>query len=149
MPALFEAPRETTALEIVTMFANAGTFLVVAIVAGGLAERFQVQSRTLRDLRAIKDLVFESMGTGLIALDRSHTITTFNRAATTITGVPEAAAMGRPWHALFHAPVSPPAIEADLGAEPAPPSRHEAVLSRPGGSTVPVRLTFWTLRAGD
>src|SRR5881397_1568455 len=43
--SLFEAPRETTALEIVTMFANAGTFLVVAIVAGGLAERFQVQSR--------------------------------------------------------------------------------------------------------
>ena len=31
---LFEAPQETTALEIVTMFANAATFLVVAIVAG-------------------------------------------------------------------------------------------------------------------
>ncbi len=149
LTSLFEAPQETTALEIVTMFANAGTFLVVAIVAGGLAERFQIQSRTLRDLRAIKDLVFESVGTGLIALDRSHTITTFNRAATTITGVPEAAAMGRPWHALFGDLVSLPAIEADLAAEPDAPSRHEAVLSRPGGSTVPVRLTFWTLRAGD
>src|SRR5438067_12167672 len=44
---LFEAPQETTALEIITMFANAGTFLVVAILAGGLAERFQIQSRTL------------------------------------------------------------------------------------------------------
>src|SRR5690349_22044718 len=62
---LFEAPEETTALEILTMFANTGTFLVVAIVAGGLAERFQIQSRTLRNLRAIKDLVFESVGTGL------------------------------------------------------------------------------------
>src|SRR5439155_1059852 len=81
LTSLFEAPQETTALEIVTMFANAGTFLVVAIVAGGLAERFQIQSRTLRDLRAIKDLVFESVGTGLIALDRSHTITTRRSAA--------------------------------------------------------------------
>ena len=146
---LFEAPQETTALEIITMFANAGTFLVVAIVAGGLAERFQTQSRTLRDLRAIKDLVFESVGTGLIALDRSHTITTFNRAAATITGVPAAAALGRPWQALFGALVSLPAIEADLATEPDNPSRHEAVLPRPGGSSVPIRLTFWALKAGD
>lgn len=146
---LFEAPQETTALEIITMFANAGTFLVVAIVAGGLAERFQIQSRTLRDLRAIKDLVFESVGTGLIALDRSHTITTFNRAATTITGVPAAAALGRPWQALFGDLVSLPAIEADLATDPDSSSRHEAVLPRPGGSSVPVRLTFWALKAGD
>jgi two-component system sensor histidine kinase PilS (NtrC family) len=146
---LFEAPQETTALEIITMFANAGTFLVVAIVAGGLAERFQIQSRTLRDLRAIKDLVFESVGTGLIALDRSHTITTFNRAATTITGVPAAAALGRPWQALFGDLVSLPAIEADLATDPDSSRRHEAVLPRPGGSTVPVRLTFWALKAGD
>jgi two-component system sensor histidine kinase PilS (NtrC family) len=146
---LFEAPQETTALEIITMFANAGTFLVVAIVAGGLAERFQIQSRTLRDLRAIKDLVFESVGTGLIALDQSHTITTFNRAATTITGVPAAAALGRPWQALFGDLVSLPAIEADLATDPDSSRRHEAVLPRPGGSTVPVRLTFWALKAGD
>src|SRR2546421_136672 len=146
---LFEAPQETTALEIITMFANAGTFLVVAIVAGGLAERFQIQSRTLRDLRAIKDLVFESVGTGLIAVDRAHTITTFNRAATTITGVPATSALGRPWHALFGDLVSLPAIEADLATDPDRSSRHEAVLPRPGGSTVPVRLTFWALKAGD
>src|SRR5205814_8340557 len=83
MTALFEAPQETTALEIITMFANAGTFLVVAIVAGGLAERFQTQSRTLRDLRAIKDLVFESGGTGRLALVRPHTLSTFHRPRTT------------------------------------------------------------------
>src|SRR5204863_9405476 len=102
----FEAPQETTALEIVTMFANAGTFLVVAIVAGGLAEHFQIQTRTLRDLRAINDLVFESVGTGLIALDPSHTITTFNRAAAMITAVPVTAAIGRPWDSLFRDLVS-------------------------------------------
>jgi two-component system, NtrC family, sensor histidine kinase PilS len=149
LTSLFEAPEETTALEILTMFANTGTFLVVAIVAGGLAERFQVQSRTLRDLRAIKDLVFESVGTGLIALDRTHTITTFNRAAATITGVPVAAAIGRPWQDLFGDLVSLPAIEAELAAGPGASSRQEAVLSRLGAGSVPVRLTFWTLAAGE
>jgi len=149
LTSLFEAPEETTALEILTMFANTGTFLVVAIVAGGLAERFQIQSRTLRDLRAIKDLVFESVGTGLIALDRSHMITTFNRAAATITGVPAAAAIGRPWQDLFGDLVSLPDIEAELATGPGASSRQEAVLARPGAGSVPVRLTFWTLAAGE
>src|SRR5207249_3525236 len=148
LTSLFEAPQETTALEIVTMFANAGTFLVVAIVAGGLAERFQIQSRTLRDLRAIKDLVFESVGTGLIALDQAHTITTFNQAAVSITGVPAAAAIGRPWRTVFGDLVPLAGIEAELTAAPGASSRHEALLARPGGGSVPVRLTFWTLAAG-
>jgi two-component system sensor histidine kinase PilS (NtrC family) len=146
---LLEAPHDTTALEIVTMFSNTGTFLVVAIVAGGLAERFTVQSRTLRDVRAIKDLVFESVGTGLIALDRSHAITTFNRAATVITGVAAADAIGRPWQAVFGDLVPLPAIEAELSATPEASSRHEALLARRDGGTVPVRLTFWALSGGD
>src|SRR5437660_1185334 len=45
--------------------------------------------------------------------------------------------------------VPPPAIEPDLATEPDRPSRHEAVLPRPGDSSVPVRLTFWALKAGD
>src|SRR5919204_126782 len=128
--SLFEAPEETTALEIVTMFLNTATFLVVAIVAGGLAERFQIQSRTLRDLRAMKDLVFDSVGTGLIAVDPSHTITTFNRAAATITGVPAVAAVGRAWERIFGDLVSLPAIEAELAAGYGAVSRHEAILAR-------------------
>src|SRR5262249_59078505 len=35
----FDSPQETTALELVTMFLNAATLLVVAIVAGGLRAR--------------------------------------------------------------------------------------------------------------
>jgi len=146
---LLEPPHDTTALEIVTMFANTGTFLVIAIVAGGLAERFTIQSRTLRDVRAIKDLVFESVGTGLIALDRSHAITTFNRAATVITGVAGVDAIGQPWQAVFGDVVSLPAIEAELSAAPGASSRHEAIFSRRGGGTVPVRLTFWALSGGE
>jgi len=35
----FETPLETTALEVVTIFLNSATFLVVAILVGGVAER--------------------------------------------------------------------------------------------------------------
>jgi two-component system sensor histidine kinase PilS (NtrC family) len=147
--SLFEAPEETTALEIVTIFLNTATFLVVAIVAGGLAKRFQIQSRTLRDLRAMKDLVFESVGTGLIAVDPSHAITTFNRAAATITGVPAVAAVGRPWESVFGDLISLPAIEAELASGDGAFSRHESTLARAGGGSVPVRLTFWTLTTDD
>src|SRR5262249_10234969 len=41
MISFLEVPDESAALAIVTIFMNAGTFLVVAIVAGGLAERFR------------------------------------------------------------------------------------------------------------
>src|SRR5688500_1693269 len=94
MTAFFEAPQETTSLEILTMFLNSGTFLIVAFAAGGLAERFQsthaeleTQRRDLRDLQALKDLVFESVGSGLIAIDRRHVVTAFNHAAEEMSGL--------------------------------------------------------------
>src|SRR5262249_44591638 len=82
LTAFFEAPKENTALEIVTIFLNAGTFLVVAIVAGGLAERFrsthaelETKQTNLRDLEAFNNLIFHSVGTGIVAMDREHRIT--------------------------------------------------------------------------
>src|SRR6185295_408914 len=67
--AFFEAPKESTALEIITIFLNAGTFMIVAIVAGGLAERFrstreelETKQADLKDLEAFTDLVFHSVG---------------------------------------------------------------------------------------
>ena len=45
----FDAPHETTALELVTMFLNAATLLVVAIVAGGLGERYRATRAGARD----------------------------------------------------------------------------------------------------
>jgi two-component system sensor histidine kinase PilS (NtrC family) len=150
--SMVEAPEETTALEILTMFANAGTFLVVAIVAGGLAERFwstraelETQRRDLENLQAFKDLVFESVGTGLVAIDGSRTITAFNRAAVAITGVPVHRAIGRPWEAIFPDVVPLASIGAAVEANPAMTSRHETTLHREGGPEIPVRMTFSAL----
>jgi two-component system sensor histidine kinase PilS (NtrC family) len=151
-----DAPQETTALELVTMFLNAATLLVVAIVAGGLGERYRATSqeletrqKDLRDLQAFKDLIFQSVGTGLIAIDRAHRITAFNRAAEDITGVSAAQAIGNSWPALIDASVPLASIEATIEGNPRASMRHEAALRRPDGSTVPVRMTFSALRSGE
>ena len=152
----FDAPQETTALELVTMFLNAATLLVVAIVAGGLGERYratrqelETRQKDLRDLQAFKDLVFQSVGTGLIALDREHRITAFNRAAEEITGVAASQAIGRAWSALIGAAVRLEPIEVAIGGNPRASTRLETMLRRPDGTTAPVRMTFSALRSGE
>jgi two-component system, NtrC family, sensor histidine kinase PilS len=156
LTVFFDAPQETTALELVTMFLNAATLLVVAIIAGGLGERYratrqelETRQKDLRDLQAFKDLIFQSAGTGLIALDRDHRITAFNRAAEEITGVPVARAIGQSWPTLMGATVPLASIEATIDGNPRTPMRHETALRRPDGSTVPVRMTFSALRSGE
>ena len=156
MTSFFEVPEESTALEIMTMFANGATFLVVAIVAGGFAERFrstraelETQRKNLENLEAFKDLVFESVGTGLIAIDREQRITAFNRTAAIITGVPVTRAMGRRWHMVFGDVVSLSALEAAVAAGHGAGTRQELTLQREEGPGTPVRMTFSALVGAD
>ncbi|HXH83109.1 MAG TPA: ATP-binding protein [Candidatus Tectomicrobia bacterium] len=147
---LAELP-ETAAYELLSMFTNAGTLLVVAIVAGGLAERFhstrrelESRRRDLRDLEAFTSLVFRSVSTGLIAVDEDGRVTAFNRAAEGITGMPGSAALGQPWSSLFEVALPEP---TDGGADRRAPWQ-ETVVRRADGTTVPVRITFSPLRDG-
>jgi two-component system, NtrC family, sensor histidine kinase PilS len=152
----FDAPQETTALEVVTMFLNAATLLVVAILAGGLGEQYratrqelETRQKDLRDLQAFKDLVFQSVGTGLIALDLEHRVTAFNHAAEEITGVAAPHAIGQAWSSLIGSVIPLEPIESVIAANPRASTRHEAVLRRPDGTSVPVRMTFSALRSGE
>ncbi len=152
----FEAPEETTGLELLTMFMNSGTFLIVAIIAGGLAEQFlktrralEQERRDLLDLQAFKDLVFQSVGTGLVALDRQYRITAFNRAAEEITGRSAAEAVGRPWPAVFGDAIASSAIASAIDGTRRTSSIHEATIRRSDGTLAPVRITFSPLRSGD
>ena len=155
MTVFSQTPEETTALEVMTIFMNAGTFLVVAIVAGGLAERFrstqqelETRQEDLRDLEAFTNLVFDSVGTGLIAVDREHRVTALNRAAEQITGVDAAALMGHPWSVLGSG-VSLAILESEIEASGRGSAWREATLRRGDGEEIPVRMTFSNLRAGD
>ena len=152
----FDAPQETTALEVVTMFLNAATLLVVAILAGGLGEQYratrqelETRQKDLRDLQAFKDLVFQSVGTGLIALDLEHRVTAFNHAAEEITGIAAPHAIGQAWSSLIGSVMPLEPIESVIATNPRASTRHEAVLRRPDGTSVPVRMTFSALRSGE
>jgi two-component system sensor histidine kinase PilS (NtrC family) len=148
---LFETPGETTALEIVTIFLNGATFLIVAIVAGGLAERYratqyelEAHRQDLRDLEAFRDLVFDCVGTGLIVLDVDHRVTGVNRAALEITGRAADSIKGMHWDDAAGGDMTLTAVGDALDTGPV---RGEAVITRPDGSRVPVLVTFSALRS--
>src|SRR6266850_1283383 len=122
---------------------------------GGLAERFrstreelETKQADLKDLEAFTDLVFHSVGTGLIALDGEQRVTALNQAAERITGVGAHAAVGRPW-SVFGAGLALETIEPEIDTPDARPAWRELVLHRSSGDDVPVRMTFSALRAGD
>ena len=149
------APSETSALELLTVFMNAGVLLAVAVAAGALAERYhelqqhmEDQRKHLSDLQAFRDLIFESVGSGLVGVDPDGRVTAFNRAAESITGVRALDALDQPWEAIFGAGVDLAEVSRAVadGSEPAP--RYEFRLRRRDGQEVPVGISFWSLRSG-
>lgn len=149
------APTENTALEILTLFMNAGVLLAVAVVTGALAERYhelqqhmEAQRKHLSDLQAFRDLIFESVGSGLVGVDPTGRVTAFNRAAESITGIRAADAIDQPWDAIFGGGVDLAEVRraVEEGSEPAP--RYEFRLRRRDGQEVPVGISFWSLRSG-
>jgi two-component system sensor histidine kinase PilS (NtrC family) len=152
----FGAPvDETTALDVLAIFVNSSTLVIVSLVVGGLAERhlvsqreLEAQRRSFSDLQAFSDVIFQSVGMGVIALDHAHRITAFNRAAEAITGVRASTALGARWADLFGAGLPLVEIEAGIAGRTRT-SRHEAELRRPDGVLVPVRVAGSALEAGD
>lgn len=149
------APSENTAVEILTVFVNAGVLLVVAVLSGALAGRYhelqqhmEDQRKHLSDLQAFRDLIFESVGSGLVGVDPAGRVTAFNRAAESITGVRADEAVDQSWEAIFGHGVNLEDVRRAVleGSEPAP--RYEFRLRRRDGQEVPVGISFWSLRSG-
>jgi two-component system sensor histidine kinase PilS (NtrC family) len=85
-----------------TVAINLGGFIAVALLAGSLADslrsagaRLEDASHRIRDLRAFNEYVINSLLSGLMTTDDEGRILTFNRAASTIIGVPAAQVIGR------------------------------------------------------
>jgi len=148
-------PTETTAVEILTVFLNGAVLMVVAIVTGSLAERYhqlqqhlEAQRKHLSDVQAFRDLIFESVGSGLVAVDPQGRVTAFNRAAESITGVNRSDALGQPWETIFGDGVDLASVRTAVTDEAAHAPRHEFPLRRRDGQQVPVGISFWSLRSG-
>ncbi|MBI4240338.1 MAG: PAS domain S-box protein [Candidatus Rokubacteria bacterium] len=154
--SLLMEPTETTALEVLTMFTMPGALLTVAILAGSLAERSQhmqqrleIRERDLRDLQVFKDLIFESVGSGLVALDLAGCITAFNRAAEEITGFTAREAIGQRWETIFGDSISPPEMLMAVTTNLPRMRQQEIRLTRKDGRKIPLGISFWPLRSGE
>ena len=148
-------PARPTALEVLTVLLNAAVLFAIALLAGSLAERYHLAQRTLEnqrkdfsDLEAFRDLIFQSVGSGLIAVNPEGDITAFNRAAESITGVGEGEALGQPWEALFGREVDLDDARHAVAGPGGQPLRYEIRLKRRDGREVPVGISFWSLRSG-
>ena len=157
VPALaFDEPVDRmAALDMLAVLTTAGTIILVSLVEGGLAERYlqsqrdlERERRNLGDLRAFSDVIFRSVGTGLVALDRAHRITALNPAAETMTGVPASAAVGAAWTDVFGASLPREDLDAAITRASGGPVRREVELHRADGTTVPLRITASALEAG-
>jgi two-component system sensor histidine kinase PilS (NtrC family) len=85
-----------------TVAINVSGFLAVGFLSGSLAEgqrtadlRLEDASHEIEDLRAFNEYVVDSLLSGLATADTDCRILTFNRAASTITGLPAAQVIGR------------------------------------------------------
>ncbi len=153
-PLLVE-PTETTALEVMTIFLNTAAFLIVGVLAGSLGERYHVmhraladQSKDLSDLQAFKDLMFESLGSGLVGMDLDRRITALNRAAEEITGHRAAETVGHRWESVFGDGIPLEEIDLATRVEGWQVRRYEIRLRRKDGREVPLGISFWPLRSG-
>jgi two-component system sensor histidine kinase PilS (NtrC family) len=149
-----DAPSESSALDVLSVFVNAGTLLVVAIVAGGLAQQYrttrlelEARQKDLQNLEAFRTVILSAVGTGFIALDPDGRITALNPAAQNITGLNPNEVIGRPWSAFFGEVVPRGLVEAAVLEPFWPPARHETTLVHSDGRTIPVRFTFAALRS--
>ena len=149
-------PLQPTALEVLTVLLNAAVLFTIALLAGSLAERYYLAQRSLEnqrkdfsDLQAFRDLIFQSVGSGLIAVNPEGRITAFNRAAESITGVTEREALGQPWEALFGREVDLEEARQAVAGPDSQSRRYEIHLQRHDGYEVPLGVSFWSLRSGE
>jgi two-component system sensor histidine kinase PilS (NtrC family) len=149
-------PAERTTLDALTVLLNAAVLLTIAMLAGSLAERYYLAQRSLEsqrkdfsDLQAFRDLIFQSVGSGLIAVNPEGRVTAFNRTAEAITGVPEGEALGQTWGALFGGEVDLDEVRQAAASPGGTSPRYEIRLKRRDGREVPVGVSFRSLRSGE
>ena len=156
LSALGGIPGDTTTDEALAICLNAAVFLVVGFVTSSLAGRYResqehldAHRKHLSDLQAFRDLIFESVGSGLVGVDPRGRVTAFNRAAESITGVRAVDAMGQPWSAIFGSGVDLDEVRETADEDQSPPRRYEFPLRRQDGRIIPVGISFWSLRSGE
>jgi two-component system, NtrC family, sensor histidine kinase PilS len=132
--------RYTVALNVFGLFA-------VALLSGSLADslqsagaRLEKASTEIADLQALNQHVIDSLPSGLVTADQALQISSFNRGAESITGVPFRSAVGRQLNEVLQLPGPVmESIQADLRVKRA--RRHEFRYRTDDGRELEIGLT--------
>jgi two-component system, NtrC family, sensor histidine kinase PilS len=137
-----------------TVAINLFGFFAVALLSGSLAEnlrsagaRLERASTQIADLRAFNQYVIDSMLSGLVTADLNGRILTFNRAASTITGLPSGQAIGRDITELLQLPAHFRNRLQTLGTTRSQRADHQ--YRSPDGRLMEIGLTVTTLSLPD
>jgi two-component system, NtrC family, sensor histidine kinase PilS len=137
-----------------TVAINLFGFFAVALLSGSLAEnlrsagaRLERASNQIADLRAFNQYVIDSMLSGLVTADMNGCILTFNRAASSITGLPAGQAIGRDITELLQLPAHFKGRLQTLGATRSQRADHQ--YRSPDGRLLEIGLTVITLSLPD
>ena len=137
-----------------TVAINLFGFFAVALLSGSLAEnlrsagaRLERASNQIADLRAFNQYVIDSMLSGLVTADMNGRILTFNRAASSITGLPAGQAIGRDITELLQLPAHFRGRLQTLGTTRSHRADHQ--YRSPDGRLLEIGLTVTTLSLPD
>jgi two-component system sensor histidine kinase PilS (NtrC family) len=137
-----------------TVAINLFGFFAVALLSGSLAEnlrsagaRLERASTQIADLRAFNQYVIDSMLSGLVTADMNGRILTFNRAASTITGLPSGQAIGRDITEVLQLPAHFRGRLQTLGKTRSQRADHQ--YRSPDGRLMEIGLTVTTLSLPD
>jgi PAS domain S-box-containing protein len=124
---------------------------LLAVIAGQLSiiiENVQLFKQT-EALRAFNEDIIQNMTNGLIAIDRSKSITAFNPAAATMLGCAPHQALNRPLQEVIAgARVLEEIFDETLQTGQAH-RRQEVLLDRPADAQLPISVSTAPLAAGD
>ena len=137
-----------------TVAINLFGFFAVALLSGSLAEnlrsagaRLERASTQIADLRAFNQYVIDSMLSGLVTADMDGRILTFNRAASTITGLSAGQTVGRDVGDVLQLPAQFRARLQMLGETRSHRADHQ--YRSPDGRMLEIGLTVTTLSLPD
>jgi two-component system sensor histidine kinase PilS (NtrC family) len=137
-----------------TVTINLFGFFAVALLSGSLAEnlrsagaRLERASTQIADLRAFNQYVIDSMLSGLVTADMDGRILTFNRAASTITGLVAGQTIGRDIRDVMQLPAQFIGRLQSLGDTRSHRSDHQ--YRSPDGRLIEIGLTVTTLSLPD
>ncbi len=112
------------------------------------SERCDYMTKTPKDLRFFQ-VILNSVADGVFTVDSERVITSFNRAAERITGIPAARAIGRQCYDIFHSDICQNCpLRATLRTGQEEVDRRVNIINV-HGDTVPVSISTAVLRDDD